>query len=964
MVMSQPATVREPQGKTKVVVRHLPPTLKEETFLEAVPEQFKGRYCWFRFFPGRLSQKRLVHSRAYFSFKKAEDVFDFAEGFQGHTFANERGVQFKAIVEYAPYQRIPKQNPRKDSKEGTIFEDEDYLSFLATLEKPPENLPSAEVQLERKEAEKAAAGMTKEPIIVTPLMEYVRQKRAAKLAPLKPTSASSKQALTGSRGGALLPSQMHFASIGSIQQRRGIQEKMRSDTSKGRASSPTRSSTAGRDESFRDRDTPADRRKKDTASESREKKNAREAVVTTVGSGRGHSRDTPSNRQALSVGQGGTAQSSPGSAIAMATSAARAAAAAALAGASVAAAHATALSASSSASSPRHDSVLSHKKDAPYARGDAVKQRGSREARTDGIVEKQVEGRQSSVFGTFGHGDVDNNDIPVGGTEEGLLGAGAGKGRREGSFRKVRQQMSGKGKDQLYEVSQMPAEENIGGNVANEEQDVLGSKGSAVILRSSSGSLPRVPPPSPSNQRREPTGSTRPLPPKQLQQTRQVPYISNQQLQQEHQMQTPSNSKQGSTVKLLARPASDVKGQSQDASVTVVPGEMATASSVSGDNDVGAQPSLDVSSKSTFQSNPTQTAAEKLEARRLRNKDRPDRPVWTPRRRADNMPEASANGSDTPGGSSTISGSGVTGVSSGGMVVVGSTTVKPGQSPATPGQGNLGTGLLAPPGTDKTLESTASTGSSSTLRQGRGGGGGGGGVQQRNSGRGQHVGRGNRGEFAGGGQGEFGPPVGGRPEGGKFVGNSTSQVSNPNPGSGGSGDAQMPPNNSATPGVGAERGIDGGGNGGGDFVHGSYSSGRHGSGRGNRGGFRGGGGGRVSSGSNWKGTQGDSTGGGEVTAPVQSGGGVQNGSASQVLGGRNVTSQAGDMSSGGSATHDKDRRTNRGGSGGGGGRRERGGHSSHETSGGDRPGNRRAGGPPFAAEKQVWVAVQKPGPAP
>jgi regulator of nonsense transcripts 3 len=52
------------------------------------------------------------------------------------------------------------------------------LEFLESISKPAEHLPSAEIQLERKEAERAAAG--KEPPVVTPLMVYVRQQRAAK----------------------------------------------------------------------------------------------------------------------------------------------------------------------------------------------------------------------------------------------------------------------------------------------------------------------------------------------------------------------------------------------------------------------------------------------------------------------------------------------------------------------------------------------------------------------------------------------------------------------------------------------------------------------------------------------------------------------------------------------------------------------------------------------------------------
>lgn len=96
------------------------------------------------------------------------------------------GAQFKAIVEYAPSQRVPKPNSKKDSREGTIYKgndillfvfvylpymnmviysiflfvccfwvDPDYLEFLKFIAKPVEHLPSAEIQLERKEAELA-----------------------------------------------------------------------------------------------------------------------------------------------------------------------------------------------------------------------------------------------------------------------------------------------------------------------------------------------------------------------------------------------------------------------------------------------------------------------------------------------------------------------------------------------------------------------------------------------------------------------------------------------------------------------------------------------------------------------------------------------------------------------------------------------------------------------------------------
>ncbi|KAI4296174.1 hypothetical protein L6164_036154 [Bauhinia variegata] len=170
--------------RTKVVLRHLPPTISQATLLDQIEGTFGGRYNWVSFRPGKSSQKHLSYSRAYIDFKRPEDVIEFAEFFDGHVFVNEKGTQFKVTVEYAPSQRVPKQWSKKDVREGTIHEDSEYLEFLELLAKPVENLPSAEIQLERREAERSGAG--KDIPIVTPLMDFVRQKRAAKGGPQRP----------------------------------------------------------------------------------------------------------------------------------------------------------------------------------------------------------------------------------------------------------------------------------------------------------------------------------------------------------------------------------------------------------------------------------------------------------------------------------------------------------------------------------------------------------------------------------------------------------------------------------------------------------------------------------------------------------------------------------------------------------------------------------------------------------
>ncbi|XP_057754845.1 regulator of nonsense transcripts UPF3-like isoform X1 [Arachis stenosperma] len=164
--------------RTKVVLRHLPPTISEAALLDQIDGTFAGRYNWFSFRPGKISQKHMSYSRAYVDFKKPEDVIEFAEFFNGHIFVNEKGAQFKVMVEYAPSQRVPRQWSKKDGRDGSIYKDSEYLEFLELLAKPVENLPSAEIQLEKREAERS--GAAKDNPVITPLMDFVRQKRAAK----------------------------------------------------------------------------------------------------------------------------------------------------------------------------------------------------------------------------------------------------------------------------------------------------------------------------------------------------------------------------------------------------------------------------------------------------------------------------------------------------------------------------------------------------------------------------------------------------------------------------------------------------------------------------------------------------------------------------------------------------------------------------------------------------------------
>lgn len=145
----------------------------------------------------------LNHSRAYLNFKDPSDVFRFKAAFNGKNFITDKtGQQYRCVVEYAPYQRLARRKGRHDNKENTVEKDEDYREFVARLEAGPELLPSAEVQLQQKEAATAVGdGGTAGPT-QTALMQYLKEKRAKKISRkiLREPSAKAKGKSSGGAG--------------------------------------------------------------------------------------------------------------------------------------------------------------------------------------------------------------------------------------------------------------------------------------------------------------------------------------------------------------------------------------------------------------------------------------------------------------------------------------------------------------------------------------------------------------------------------------------------------------------------------------------------------------------------------------------------------------------------------------------------------------------------------------------
>lgn len=62
------------------------------------------------------------------------------------------GVESRAVVEFAPYQKIPKEHKTADVRQGTIDEDQDYLDFLESLK--------AEENKQHEDVNEPADGLT------------------------------------------------------------------------------------------------------------------------------------------------------------------------------------------------------------------------------------------------------------------------------------------------------------------------------------------------------------------------------------------------------------------------------------------------------------------------------------------------------------------------------------------------------------------------------------------------------------------------------------------------------------------------------------------------------------------------------------------------------------------------------------------------------------------------------------
>lgn len=175
-------------SRLKVVVRCLPPSLSEQTFRELTEKWlFQEQIEWFSFYPGKVSSNRSkndTYSRAYIKFKSLEALITFYKGFGGYLFKDEKGKEQRVLIEFAPFQKIPRLEKQKhDIRQGTIDEDPEYIAFQEALKNPNKD----------QEYNKYNDDDTVPIDAITPLIEYLRTQKETNA--LKSKQQQKKNAL-------------------------------------------------------------------------------------------------------------------------------------------------------------------------------------------------------------------------------------------------------------------------------------------------------------------------------------------------------------------------------------------------------------------------------------------------------------------------------------------------------------------------------------------------------------------------------------------------------------------------------------------------------------------------------------------------------------------------------------------------------------------------------------------------
>nr|XP_020639653.1 regulator of nonsense transcripts 3A isoform X1 [Pogona vitticeps] len=159
-----------------VVIRRLPPSFTKEQLEEQLHPL--PAHDYFEFCTSDPSLYPHLYSRAYINFRNPDDILLFRDRFDGYVFIDNKGLEYPAVVEFAPFQKISKKKlKKKDAKAGSIEDDPEYRKFLesycAEEEKICANPETLLGEIEAKTRELIARR-------TTPLLEYIKNRKLEK----------------------------------------------------------------------------------------------------------------------------------------------------------------------------------------------------------------------------------------------------------------------------------------------------------------------------------------------------------------------------------------------------------------------------------------------------------------------------------------------------------------------------------------------------------------------------------------------------------------------------------------------------------------------------------------------------------------------------------------------------------------------------------------------------------------
>lgn len=180
--------------RLKLVIRRLAPGLTQSELETGLGEDWKlgaGKVDWLVYKPGKISKdlsKPSRPSRAYLHLTSQAHLQPLSDKVRATPFQDTKNTFKDACLigppslEFAPFPKVPLGKKRNDQRQGTIDQDTDFQAFLQSLTDPITKPAPHESESE---------ALPKE-VTTTPLIEAIRERKAAKEKAAKEKAAKGK----------------------------------------------------------------------------------------------------------------------------------------------------------------------------------------------------------------------------------------------------------------------------------------------------------------------------------------------------------------------------------------------------------------------------------------------------------------------------------------------------------------------------------------------------------------------------------------------------------------------------------------------------------------------------------------------------------------------------------------------------------------------------------------------------